>query len=180
MRSAPDRDPRSAPDRRSRARPATTAASESAPPARARRRRPARRGSRLVVVEALEGARGEGENDVALLDRGDVLGRHVPRSFEQTVRDCQAVEDVCALVAEHFVYRSDLLAVLALDLPAGLDHEPRHRLVVHSTLPPAYQTGPCVCTGWVSESARRMRTRPGIPASSNRSRHRRTIAAGTP
>ncbi len=47
-------------------------------------------------------------------------------------------------------------------------------------LPPTYQTGPCVDTGFVSERARRISSEPVRPRSSRRSMQRRTISGDAP
>ena len=56
-----------------------------------------------------------------------------------------------------------VLAVGADDLPALLDQVPGDRVGHQTARPPTYQTGPCVETGFVSESARRTRKLAGDP-----------------
>src|SRR5205814_60047 len=68
----------------------------------------------------------EREPDRALLDRGDLLCRHVPRLAEDARRHRETVEDVAVLVACDLVHASELGSVRGYDLPAGANQEPRH------------------------------------------------------
>src|SRR5215204_5874329 len=93
--------------------------------------------------------------------------------------DGEPVEDVRVLVPEHLVDRADLLAGGVDHLPPLLHDEPGDR-IAQTDRPSTYQTGPCVSTGFVSESTRRMRSRPPICSWSTRSRQRRVIPGDAP
>src|SRR5919197_1419775 len=139
-----------------------------------------RRRRLLELVEALDLFARQGELDAALGDRADLLRRDVARPAEQPGRDREPVEDVVARVADDLVHGADLLSVGVDDPPTGLDHEPGDGIVAHTARPPTYQTGPCVATGYESETARRISTRPVIPSSSQRWRQRDAISGETP
>ncbi len=51
---------------------------------------------------------------------------------------------------------------------------------VHTERPPTSQTGPCVATGYVSDSTRRISISPVIPSLSQRSKQRAAISGATP
>src|SRR3954466_8988064 len=118
--------------------------------------------------------------NLALADLANVLGRHVRGLRQHAGRDGQPVEDVELLVAERLVNGPDLASVRRQDLPPRLDDEPRNRVGHQTALPPRYQTGPCVATGFVSDNAWRMRTSAGSSRSSSRSRHRTPICGDVP
>src|SRR5262249_46323455 len=105
--------------------------------------------------------------------------REVAASGKVTGRDRQPVEDVLAAVADDLVDGPKLAGVRRQHLPAALDHEPGDG-IAHTVRPPTYQTGPCVETGFVSESARRMLNDPVISRSSRRSMQRLTICGDAP
>ena len=116
----------------------------------------------------------------ALDDLADALGRHVRRLAERPRQDLQPVEDVRALVAEHLVDATEVVAVRIDDGPALLDQHPARRVGHQTERPPTRHTGPCVPTGSVSERTRRMRSTPGICSVSSRARLRRIMPAETP
>src|SRR6266511_3651947 len=165
------------------ARPAGESAPRQAPryasgcsPARARSQRSS--GVEILPEPGDLGA-GELEANAPVGDLRHLLGRDVPGPPEQARRDRETVEDVDATVADRLLHPPDEMAVAVDHLPARLDHEPGDR-VAHMTFPPAYQTGPWVATGLVSESTRRTRSRPWIPASSSRARQRLAICGEAP
>src|SRR6478672_8265020 len=114
------------------------------------------------------------ERDATFDDLGDVLGSDV------VARHGQAVPDICLALAEHLVYRADALALPVDDLPAGLDHQPRHRVGHQTVCPSTSHTGPCVASSRVSLSARSATTSPRIASASQRSKQRRAITGATP
>ena len=130
---------------------------------------PSRSNARLVEIEL----------DPAVVDRANPLGWHVPLRAEQPVRDGETVEDVLVAVADDLVHLAEVCAVGTTDEPALLDQEPGDG-VAHTTFPSTYQTGPWVSTLWVSESARRIETRPVIPSASARAKHLRVIGRRGP
>src|SRR5205823_6369385 len=113
--------------------------------------------------------------DASFDDRSNTFGRHVARLPEQARRDRQAVEDVVRRIADDLVNRADVGPNGVDDLPAALDHEPGNRIGCQTARPPTYQTGPCVATGYESESARRISTSPVIPSSRSCVRSRTRI-----
>ena len=119
------------------------------------------------------------QGDKPLPDLGYALRRHIAGRSDQARRDVEAVEDVALLVAEDFLDLADRLALRVDDLPARLDQEPRDR-IAQTDRPSTYQTGPCVWTGFVSESTRRIRSSPRMCSSSTRSRQRRVIPGEAP
>ncbi len=64
--------------------------------------------------------------------------------------------------------------------PRSITRQETRSAMTQTALPPMYQTGPCVPTVCVSESASSTRTAPGIGSLSSRTRQRRTIPGAAP
>src|SRR5205085_7443922 len=131
--------------------------------------------------QRLDGLVIDGQVDPAFGYLPHLLGRDVARLAQHADRDREPVEDVVGRVAGDLLDVPDDLALAVEHCPAGLDHVPGDRVALaHTTLPPTYQTGPCVPTGSVPESTHSTRNSPGIPFSSRRSRQRRSIFDDAP
>src|SRR6266545_6414599 len=113
----------------------------------------------FVLVELVYLFPAEVEVNAALGDDPDALRRHVAGAPDQSRRDGQSVEDVRIAVADDVLDPAYLVPFGVDDLPARLDHEPRDGIALtHTARPSTSHTGPCVATGYVSESARRIST----------------------
>src|SRR5262245_8278075 len=134
----------------------------------------------LILAELFDLVLADRQADLSFGDGRDLLRRDVTRPAEQACRHGKAVEDVIARVAHDLVDGPDLPTACVEDLPARLDQEPGDWIAAHTERPPTSQTGPCVPTGLVSESARRISTSPVMPASSQRLKQRVAISGATP
>ena len=102
--------------------------------------------------------------DLAFTDLAHVLGWDVGALGEQpgdTARPSKMSRSLSPSISCTF---PTSLPSAAKHLPAGLDHEPRPRVGHQTTLPPTYQTGPCVADRLACRRARAgSRTSPGMP-----------------
>src|SRR5437764_9206460 len=110
----------------------------------------------LVLTEVLELVLRDRQLHRILDDRGHLLRGHVTRAAEHARRDREPVEDVVTGIADDLIDVTNFLAVDVDDAPTLLDHEPGDGIGHQTERPPTYHTGPCVPTGYVSESARRI------------------------
>lgn len=134
-----------------------------------------------MVVEAFDSLRGQIQPHHAVGDLRHLLGGNVLRLRQNPRRDGKTIEDVRTRVADDLLDLSDLAAVGGYHGPAGLDYKPRDRVGHFYTGPLSpYQTGPCVATALVSDSAQRIARRALIPSSSSRAMHRLAISDDAP
>ena len=141
---------------------------------------------RAVLVQPLELGRARSARcDAALVDRRDALGGHVPRCLEQARRHGEAVEDVLPGSPNDLVHLAELASRRRRRRSQPGSTTSQDDGIGHQTSrPPRYQTGPCVPTGCVSESAARPRPcrgsapRPAARGSGAPSRARRRSRSG--